>query len=166
MVTDQSIVIRKARPDDLAEVLAVLEEVRTWMINRSVNTWRPIAFWRDLIEQKIARQVVYIALLGGQVVGTITLDGEAGELWDTAPTPAGYLAHFAIRRALAGTGIGKQMLRYMEAEARHAGREYLRLDCWAENKALCAYYEQAGFVHQGTVTIDRFPVALYEKRLA
>jgi GNAT superfamily N-acetyltransferase len=159
-------VMRPAQPDDLAEVLAVFEDVRAWMINRGVNTWRPIALWRDLIAQKIARQVVYLAWLDGQVVGTITLDWEVEELWDAEPTQAGYLAHFATRRALAGTGIGTQMLGWAEAEARRAGKDYLRLDCWAENRALCAYYERAGFERRGNVTMDGFPVALYEKRIS
>jgi len=166
MVTDRKIVMIRAQPNDLAAVLAVFEDVRAWMISRGVNTWRPIARWRDLIAQKIARQVVYLAWLDSQVVGTITLDWEAEELWDAASTQAGYLAHFATYRALAGTGIGAQMLRWAETEARRAGKGYLRLDCWAENRALCAYYESTGFERRSTVTIDGFPVALYEKRIS
>jgi GNAT superfamily N-acetyltransferase len=166
MITDRRIVMICAQANDLAAVLAVFEDVRAWMISRGTNTWRPIAHWRDLIAQKIARQAVYLAWLNGEVVGTITLDWEADELWDSAPTQAAYLAHFATCRARAGTGIGAQMLRWAEIEARQAGKSYLRLDCWAENRALCAYYESAGFERRNTVILDGFPVALYEKRIS
>ena len=35
-------IVKRAQPDELAEVLALFEDVRTWMVNRGVNTWRPI----------------------------------------------------------------------------------------------------------------------------
>jgi GNAT superfamily N-acetyltransferase len=163
---DRRIVMLRAQPNDLAAVLTVFEDVRAWMISRGTNTWRPIACWSDLIAQKITRQAVYLARLDGQVVGTITLDWVTEELWEAAPIQAGYLAHFATCRALAGTGIGAQMLRWAESEAQYTGKDYLRLDCWAENRALCAYYESAGFERRSTVTMDGFLVALYEKRVS
>jgi GNAT superfamily N-acetyltransferase len=166
MVIAGNITMIRAQADDLAAALAVFEDARAWMISRGTNTWRPIAHWRDLIAQKIARQVLYLAWLDAEIVGTITLGWEADELWNSAPTLAAYLAHFATCRARAGTGIGAQMLRWAETEARQAGKSYLRLDCWAENRALCAYYESAGFERHSTITIDGFPVALYEKRIS
>ena len=166
MVKDRNLIMIRAQADDLAAVLAMFEDVRAWMISRGVNTWRPIAHWSDLIAQKIARQAVYLAWLDGQIVGTITLDKEAEEVWGGAPAQAGYLAHFATCRAQAGSGIGAQILRWAETEARRAGKDYLRLDCWAENPALCAYYERAGFERRKTITLDAFPIALYEKRIS
>jgi GNAT superfamily N-acetyltransferase len=166
MVAARNIIVIRAQADDLAAALAVFEDARAWMISRGTNTWRPIAHWRDLIAQKIARQALYLAWLDAEIVGIIALDWEAGEVWDSAPTQAGYLAHFATCRARAGTGIGALMLRWAETEARHAGKSYLRLDCWAKNRALCAYYEAAGFERHSTITLDGFPVALYEKRIS
>jgi GNAT superfamily N-acetyltransferase len=156
----------QAHPDDLVELLTVFEEVRTWMIDRGVNTWRPVALWRDLIVQKIARRVVYLGRLDTQVVGTLTLDWQAEELWGAPATQAAYLAHFATRRALAGTGIGAQMLGWAEAEARDNGKAALRLDCAAENRALCTYYERAAFERRSTVRLEGFQIALYEKQIS
>lgn len=156
----------RAQPHDLATVLGLFENARAWMISRGTNSWRPVAHWGDLIAQKIARRIVYLAWLDGEVVGAIALDWATEELWNTASNNAGYLAHFATSRTLAGSGIGAQMLRWAENEARHAGKDYLRLNCWAENQALCAYYESAGFERRSTVSLDGFPVALYEKRIS
>jgi GNAT superfamily N-acetyltransferase len=166
MIPAPRIVMAQAQEDDLAELLAMFEEVRTWMINRGVNTWRPVALWRDLIAQKIARRVVYCARLDTQVVGTLTLDWKAEELWGAPTTQAGYLAHFVTRRALAGRDIGAQMLGWAEAEARRTGKAALRLDCAAENRALCAYYERAGFERRSTVRLEGFQIALYEKPIS
>jgi ribosomal protein S18 acetylase RimI-like enzyme len=166
MSTDRQLTITRAQPEDLQAALALFENVRAWMIGRDTNTWRPVALWRDLIAQKIAHQALYLARLDGQVVGTLALGWAAEELWDDAPGQAGYLAHFATSRALSGGGIGAQMLRWAEAEARQAGKTFLRLDCWAENQVLCAYYERAGFERRSTVTLGGFPIALYEKRVS
>jgi GNAT superfamily N-acetyltransferase len=162
----QTITITRAQPEDLAAALALFEEVRTWMISRSTNTWRPVVLWCDLIERKIAAQTLYLARLDGQVVGTLALGWAAEELWDDRPGQAGYLAHFATSRALAGSGTGAQMLRWAESEARQAGKIFLRLDCWAGNQALCAYYERAGFERRSTITLDGFAIALYEKPIS
>jgi GNAT superfamily N-acetyltransferase len=153
-------------PEDLEAALALFEDARAWMIECGTNTWRPVALWRDLIERKIADQTLHLAHLDGQVVGTLALGWAAEELWDDAPGQAGYLAHFATSRALAGSGIGAQMLCWAEAEARGTGKIFLRLDCWAGNQALCAYYERAGFARRSTITLDGFPIALYEKPIS
>ena len=166
MIPAPRIIMAQAQADDLVELLALFEEVRAWMIDRGVNTWRPVALWRDLIAQKIARRVVYLARLDAQVVGTLTLDWKAEDLWDAPAPQAGYLAHFATRRALAGRGIGAQMLGWAEAEARRSGKAALRLDCAAENRALCVYYERAGFELRSTVTLEGFQIALYEKPIS
>src|SRR5215218_9481263 len=101
MNTDRAIIMRRAHAADLAAVLVLFEDARAWMISQGTNTWRPIAHWRDMIEQKIARRAVYLACFDGQVVGTITLEWAAEQLWDDAAAQAGYLAHFATCRARA-----------------------------------------------------------------
>ena len=34
--------------------------------------------------------------------------------------------------------------------ASFCGKHYIRLDCWADNAALCAYYRRTGFVFCGS----------------
>jgi hypothetical protein len=46
-----------------------------------------------------------------------------------------------------------------------ARREYLRLDCVAENEALNEYYRRAGFARRGSAVVRGLAVALYEKRV-
>ena len=46
-----------------------------------------------------------------------------------------------------------------------AGKPVLRLDCAAENLALRAYYERAGFVHCGDVRLPHRGAARYEKAM-
>jgi RimJ/RimL family protein N-acetyltransferase len=45
------------------------------------------------------------------------------------------------------------------------GKKFIRLDCMAENPALCAYYEQAGFTYCGETRGKGWKAALYEKKV-
>jgi ribosomal protein S18 acetylase RimI-like enzyme len=57
------------------------------------------------------------------------------------------------------------LLRWAEAEAQAAGKQYLRLDCAGANAALCRYYEAAGFHNRGRRDIRGWLCALYEKQV-
>jgi hypothetical protein len=61
----------------------------------------------------------------------------------------------AVRREAAG--LGAAILAWAADAARRHGRTALRLDCVASNDRLRAYYEAAGFVHRGDVTVAGAP---------
>ena len=60
-----------------------------------------------------------------------------------------------MRRQAAG--LGAVILAWAADAARQRGCEALRLDCVAFNPRLRAYYEAAGFVHRGDVTVAGAP---------
>jgi len=85
--------------------------------------------------------------------------------WGNVPDDAGYLHRLAIRRVYAGMELGRQLLQWAEGKVASAGRDYLRLDCMAENQALRQYYEQAGFTYRGEVRGEGWRASLYEKKV-
>ncbi len=72
----------------------------------------------------------------------------------------------AIRPSSGGKGIGLEMLKWAEAQAKSAGKRFLRLNCLAEDRKIRDYYERAGFVYRGDVVEPRGRASLYEKRLS
>jgi len=92
---------------------------------------------------------MYLARLDGEPVGTIALLWSDEETWGDVPGAAGYVHGLAVRRDFAGQGLGRALLRWAENRAASSGREHLRLDCVAGNRALNEYYERAGFDHRG-----------------
>lgn len=72
------------------------------------------------------------------VTGAIALDGEQAEV----------KSMFADEGAR-GQGLGRAMLRHLEAEARAAGARWLRLETGDRLHAALALYESAGFVRRG-----------------
>ena len=161
-----------AAPGQVDEVLAVLDEAAAWLKGRGVEQW-PGRFERSWVEGAVRRGETWLALAGGTVSGTVTLD-QCDSAWDGLPGAAVYVHRMAVRRS--ASGLGAVILGWAARIARQQGREALRLDCVASNGRLRAHYEAAGFDHRGDVAVagapgqrlDEGPVTVvsrYEHRL-
>jgi protein-tyrosine phosphatase len=89
----------------------------------------------------LERGEFYLARVDGEAVGTVALLWQDAAFWGERPPDAGYVHALAVRRAHAGDGLGAKLLDWAEQQAAGAEREYLRLDCPAENVELRGYYE-------------------------
>ena len=157
--------VREARIADLDAVVSMLEEAARWMVRRGVEGWTQDGFSRERIAVLIESGEMYLAVLDGWPAGTFALQWSDRETWGDVPDDAGYVHGLAIRREFAGTGLGREMLRRAELMVSLSEREYLRLDCVAENEPLNEYYRQAGFAYRGSAVVRGLEVALYEKRI-
>ena len=170
-----SVEIAVAVPDDIDDVLAVLNEAARWLASRGINQWPTDGFPRELIAGDIARSEVYIARRERRAVGTFTLQWNDELFWPGANEAAGYIHRIAVRRD--ARGLGTELIKFAERATAATGRKILRLDCFSGNEALCAYYERAGFVRRADIEIDprddatvpgstgRFFARQYEKSL-
>lgn len=136
--------VRRARHGDAPAVLAVLDDAAGWLAGRGVVQW-PQTFRPEWIEPALRAGEVWLAQVDGDAVATLTLQW-VDPLWPDDGR-AGYLHRFAVRRTAAG--LGSQLLEWVVTAVRERGRDRLRLDCAADNGALRAYYEAAGFRHRG-----------------
>jgi ribosomal protein S18 acetylase RimI-like enzyme len=73
-----------------------------------------------------------------------------------------YLLLLIVSRRHSGQDIGGQLIRHAADEARAAGAEVLRLDCWADAPTLVAYYERQGFVRSDTFSIGDWHGVIFE----
>ena len=121
-----------AAPGQAGEVLAVLDEAAAWLQGRGVEQW-PSRFEQSWVEGADRRGETWLALAGGTVRGTVTLD-YGDPVWDDLPAAALYVHRMAVRRSAAG--LGTVILRWAAGVAREQGREALRLDCWPAARLL------------------------------
>ena len=140
--------MRRARPDETALVLDVLDAAAGRLAARGIAGW-PAAFGPELIEPGLGAGKVWLAERAGTAVATLTLYW-SDEIW-ADDGRAGYVHRLATREA--GTGLGAALLRWAAGAVRARGRDRLRLDCAAVNHALRAYYERAGFAHRGDLVV-------------
>jgi RimJ/RimL family protein N-acetyltransferase len=151
-------VLRPARPDQLPEVVALLEEASAWLRSRGIDQW-PERFPPAWLEPAITRTETWLVLVNGVITGTTTLTW-SDPLWDDLGGQAGYVHRLATRRT--APGLGAAVLTWAADVTRRFGRRSLRLDCLATNTALCAYYEKAGFVSRGDKLLGDAMVTRYE----
>lgn len=152
-----------AGPADVARVADVLDEAARWLRLHGIRQW-PAAFPRDWVASRVRDVDVYLAWRDGEAVGTFSLQAVDAELWGERPDDALYLHSLAVRRGY--SGLGRQLLSWSEGTAGAAGRRYLRLDCRADNPALCGYYERAGYLRRGDAAAGWYRAALYEKEVS
>lgn len=61
--------------------------------------------------------------------------------------------------------MGRDLLAWAEDRARELEVSYLRLDCWADNAHLRAYYEELGFEQCDTYVDDGWRGVVLQSRL-
>src|SRR5713226_3037015 len=85
---------------DLDVVLALLDEAAEWLVTKGVvGPWRPGSFSRQDFADHIDRGEVYVAKLGEETVGTVTLQWSDELFWPSAPSEAVYVHKMAVRPA-------------------------------------------------------------------
>jgi protein-tyrosine phosphatase len=156
---------RRAERDDLGLVVDILTEAATWARDRGIQGLWWVPFPPERIAPALERGDVYLVLDGPAAIGTITLQWSDVDFWGERPPDAGYIHRLAIRRSVAGHGVGPAMLRWADQRAREAGRRYLRLDCRSTHAALRRYYLNAGFAIIGAAVVHDVEVVLLERAI-
>jgi ribosomal protein S18 acetylase RimI-like enzyme len=172
---NEAITVSQATASDYTAVFDLLESARQWLISRGITRQWPTSIPSEILSERIARGVVYTAGAGTlhKIVGTFTILWADPNTWGEQPPNAGYVHSLAVDRAWAGQGLGEYLLKEAARIVAGSGRKYLRLDCWADNAALCAYYESLGFLSRGLHTwpaieelhLSEFTVHRYERQI-
>lgn len=158
---------------ELDTILALRAEASQWLAERGIDQWsRP---WpseqgqRERIAASIAAGETWMVRDGCTVAATIAVDRYADpRLWTRAERaePARYVHRLIVARAYAGLGLGARLLDWVELAAAHAGDRWLRVDVWADNPRLQAYYQRLRFVPVRIVTSGDYPSgALLQRRV-
>lgn len=151
--------ISRAQPDELDDVLDVLDEAAAWLQELGIKQW-PARFsgrdgWRgERLRSYVLAGETWLVRAAGEVAATFTLSGPDPDYahgWPGGPDNALYVYRMAVRRKHAGAGLGDRILDWCATTAAAAGQRWLRLDCHRENHTLQRYYTDRGFARVGTV---------------
>jgi ribosomal protein S18 acetylase RimI-like enzyme len=122
--------------------------LRGWFSD-GFELWQPGEMPLAWVEHRIAQGWVYTAWRQGNLVGSVTFAWEDPLIWGEGEAPAGYIHMLMVDRAYKGNSVGRAILGWAEAQIAASGRRLARLDCATNNRRLCVYYEQAGYVPVG-----------------
>lgn len=164
-----TLTIRRAQASDLDAALTLVMDAVQWLHQQGSDQWQyPVERHRLALTRTTARGEVWIVTDDPHTaVATITLNGYADpEFWTPADDPADalYVHRMAVARTASGHGLGSALLDWAARQAVNAGKKWLRLDAWAENRALHDYYRRCGFHHVRTLHLDhRGSGALFQR---
>ncbi|MBW1599745.1 GNAT family N-acetyltransferase [Streptomyces sp. JJ38] len=146
-------IIRSARPEDVAQLLAFREEAASWLLQLGSDQWqRP--YPADRLLTAVEAGSVFMLDDGPVAAATITVDATAEEgLWtdEELSEPSMFITKLTVARTHAGANLGARLLDWAGDRAYRAGAKWLRLDAWTTNEGLQRYYLQRGFEHVRTV---------------
>lgn len=163
--------VRLASPADVAAVLSVLDEAAAWLASRGIQQW-PTRFDERWILRDVEAGQTWLAFSDGSPAATLAL-GWSDPLWPDDGL-AGYVHRLARRRSM--PGLGDALLSWTAEQILARGRDFIRLDCVADNTGLRTYYERRGFTHRGDAEVGGAPgvrtnqghktrLSLYERAL-
>ena len=164
-----ALTIRRAAPADADAVLALVSEASTWLAERGSDQWQyPTEALAHGIGRDIGRSEVWaVEDPTGTVVATITLNERAdAEFWTESdnPSDALYVHRMAVARTHSGHELGSALLDWAAKQATQQHKHWLRLDAWARNSALHAYYLHHSFRAVRTLLFNhRGSGALFER---
>jgi GNAT superfamily N-acetyltransferase len=147
---DEGFTIKIAANEDSRKIIKMLKELAQWMKDHEINQWRFLLEGGDdeEIKQAISNQETYIVLKDSEIVATFTLSSKQSEwdrhIWeDDISTDSLYLHRLAIIPAYMKIGMGRRILAWIQNNG--SDKEYLKLDCVADNIKLNHFYKENGF---------------------
>ncbi|NIK61734.1 GNAT superfamily N-acetyltransferase [Kribbella shirazensis] len=153
--------IRRAGPDDVPAVLALLDGATEWLVARGrTDQWgtAPHSTSPRRIEQITAFAAddgLWVGTVADRTVGALAV-GAALDYVPPAPEPELYVRLLVTDRASIGQNLGGVLLDHARTLAREAGVRLLRVDCFAGGDgALVRYYEKQGFTRDAEFAVPR-----------
>ena len=117
--------------------------------------WRPDIyrmpeelFPEERFAELIANRELYVAKLGGRVVGYAQTCIRVHDLPELVRRKVFYLNQLCVDEELRGHGIGTQMMEELRVLARAFGCTDMQLNVYPQNDAAVSFYQKCGFMIQ------------------
>jgi ribosomal protein S18 acetylase RimI-like enzyme len=147
-----------AQPGDTEEVMSLLVETAEWLKSRGSTQWAGLLEGKDShnTADAIRRGDVFVFKQNQEIAGMVLLLSSPSpwdrELWGNKAFEgdgAVYLHRLAVRRKYARTGLGRTILNWCTSGIHFPGKEWMRLDCIADNPTLDSFYTANGYSYVG-----------------
>jgi GNAT superfamily N-acetyltransferase len=156
--------LKNVMPASVESALAILNDSLQKKRMYGDDAWGDGEFTASELAENIDNKTLFMGYESDTPVAVMILEQSDENMWDSTGLDgrALYIHRLSTPRKYSGKGLGAQMIKVAEDKAQSMGKVFMRLDCSALNKGLCAYYERLGFRR---VNADE-NLALYEKPVA
>jgi ribosomal protein S18 acetylase RimI-like enzyme len=144
--------VEQATPADLPAIRAAYADGRARQREQGSPLWPE--FTDSAILAEIASGALYRVVDDSAFVGVFSAVHEDGAIWAERERRAHlYLHRIARASTYPGRGLVDAILAWAQARGEELGLEGLRMDTWASNDALIAFYGKRGFTLVGRTRI-------------
>ncbi|WP_131739586.1 GNAT family N-acetyltransferase [Actinomadura roseirufa] len=164
--------IRKGGTDDVPAMMAMLDGAVEWLVARGRSgQWgtEPWSARPERVERitGIARtDDIRVAEVDGRPAGVLALSATPPHYVEAAGEPELYITLLVTDRAFAGHGVGGALIGTALDEARAAGVDLVRVDCYGGGDGrLVEYYRRHGFEPAAEFAVGDWPGRLLTQRV-
>lgn len=109
----------------------------------------------DLVKKEIAEQRQYKILVDGVVASIFAVTFNDPEIWgEKDKDPSIYIHRIVTSPNFRGYGFVNNIIDWAKDYSKNHSIQYIRMDTWADNEKLLAYYTGCGFAHVGSIKIE------------
>ena len=111
-------------------------------------------FSRELVQTEINEKRQYKILDNGQMAAIFAVTFNDPEIWEEKDAqPSIYIHRIVTHPNFRGYGFVNHIIVWAKEYAQNNQIEFVRMDTWADNEKLLAYYTGCGFHHVGRIEI-------------
>lgn len=165
--TNGLIQISLATYEETEQIIMLLKQVAEWLKANGIDQWdfSESSGNNENIKQSIQNQETYSVKKDEEMIATFTLTQKQSPwdkwLWGDKQDHAVYLHKFALAQLEIGSGLGKELLQWIEQDTKQKGFNTVRLDCIENNIKLNQFYTRCGYEKQD----ERYGFSLYQKTI-
>ncbi|MFW0716542.1 GNAT family N-acetyltransferase [Pedobacter sp. N23S346] len=112
-------------------------------------------FSRELVETEIAENRQYKILVDGEVACVFAVTFNDQLIWGDRDNDAIYIHRIVTHPDFRGLSFVKQIVTWAKKYAAENQLKFVRMDTWADNEKLLAYYTSCGFDYVGVATMEK-----------
>ncbi len=160
----------RAKIENLDSVRIMFQDAIHKMVESGIDQWDEIYPDRNILEEDILKEQLYIGIAQGNIVSAYVLNQEYDEQyangnWEYPASTFGVIHRLCVSPFFQKKGIGTQMMQHIEWEAQKMGIDSIRLDAFTLNPYAVKMYEGLGYKIVGSVCWRKGEFYLMEKRI-
>ena len=162
--------IRAAVDDDLDGLVVLLARCVAAMRAAGIEQWDDIYPNRRVLAADIAARAMHVGVLAGSIAGIVVLneyqDPEYADVpWTFAKGPVAVVHRLMIDPTHQQHGLARELMAFVEHEARRRGYAAIRLDAFTQNPRALRLYQGLGYRDAGGIQLRKGAFRCFEKGL-
>lgn len=103
------------------------------------------AIYREAFNERVRQSEFWVAQQADSPIAGFCLSVTPASWWPDQATDTLYFSSLVVAVPWQQRGVGTQIMAFSHAHAAAVGKRRVRLDCYAGNRRLCAFYERLGY---------------------